>query len=99
MIRFSTTINRKVCVTGKSGYFVKNCEKISYGSFFEEKYQWFRQCTQISLKFHNPGFTCRSLKRFPLCYSSSKALSDDISVTLKFKTAFNPWLFLRQKKT
>ena len=40
-------------------------------------------CTQISLTSHNSGFTCRSQKRFSLFYSSSKALSADISLTLK----------------
>ena len=49
-------------------------------------------------KSHDSGFTCRSQKRFPLCYSSSKALSDDISLTLKLKTAFNPWLFCVKQK-
>ena len=44
---------------------------------------------QISLKSHNSGFTCRSQKRFSLFYSSSKALSNDVSLTLSLKTAFN----------
>ena len=48
-------------------------------------------CTQISLKSHNWGSTCRSQKRFSLFYSSSKALSDDISLTWKLKTAFSPF--------
>ena len=38
---------------------------------------------QISLKSYKSGFTCRSQKRFSLFYSSSKALSNDISLTLK----------------
>ena len=46
---------------------------------------------QISLRSYNSGFTCRSQKRFPLFYSSSKALSNDISLTLKLWTAFNPF--------
>ena len=40
---------------------------------------------QISLKSYNSGFTCRSQKRFSLFYSSSKALSNNISLT------FNPF--------
>ena len=48
-------------------------------------------------KSHDSGFTCRSQKRFPLCYSSSKALSDDISLTLKFKTAFTHGYFASKK--
>ena len=55
------------------------------------KIVWFGGCTQISFKSHNLGFTCRSQKRFSLFYSSSKALSDDISLTWKLKTAFNPF--------
>ena len=53
---------------------------------------WFRGCTQISLKSHNSGFTCRGQKRFSQFYSSSKALSDDIS---KILTA----LFLKFNKS
>ena len=55
------------------------------------KIVWFQGCIQISLKSHNSGFTCRSQKRFSLFYSSSKALSDDISLTWNIKTAFNPF--------
>ena len=40
---------------------------------------------------NNSGFTCRCQKRFSLFYSSSKALSDDTSLTWKVKTAFNPF--------
>ena len=47
----------------------------------------------MSFKSPNLGFTCRSQKRFPLFYSPSNALFDDISLTLKLKTAFNPWVF------
>ena len=48
-------------------------------------------CNQISLKSHNSGFMCRSQKRFSLFYSSSKAVSNNISLNLKSKTAFNPF--------
>ena len=68
----------------------KTVKKISEGSFFKEKCgsgRWNR----ISLKSYNSGFTCRSQKRFSLFYSSSKALSNDISLTLKLWTAFNPF--------
>ena len=64
--------------------------KMSGGSFFKEKYGsggW----NQSSLKSYNSGGTCRSQKRFSLFYSSSKALSNDISLTLKLQTAFNPF--------
>ena len=40
---------------------------------------------------NNSSFTCRCQKRFSLFYSSSKALSDDTSLTWKVKTAFNPF--------
>ena len=36
----------------------------------------------ISLKSHNSGFTCRRQKRCSLFYSSSKVLSDDVSLLL-----------------
>ena len=88
MIRFWPTI--KTCVSGKSAYFAKNCEKIPEGSFFKEKYGsggW----NQISLKSYNSGLTCRSQKQFSLFYSSSKALSNDICLTSKFFTASNPF--------
>ena len=63
---------------------------MSEGSFFKEKYGS-GGCNQISLKSHNSGCTCRSQKRFSRFYSSSKALSNDISLTLKLKTPFNPF--------
>ena len=66
----------------------KTVKKISEGSFFKEKYGsggW----NQISLKAYNSGFTCRSQKRFSLFYSSSKALSNDTSLTFKLWHAFN----------
>ena len=68
----------------------KTVKKISEGSFFKEKYGS-GGCNQISFKSHNSGFMCRSQKQFSLFYSSSKALSNDISLTLKLKTAFNPF--------
>ena len=52
-------------------------------------------CDQISLESHTSGFTHQSQKRFSMFYSSSEFLSDDISLALKLKTAFNPfWLRL-----
>lgn len=68
----------------------KTVKEISEGSFFKEKYGS-GGGNQSSLKSYNSGGTCRSQKRFSLFYSSSKALSNDISLTLKLQTAFNPF--------
>ena len=62
----------------------KTVKKISEESFFKEKYGsggW----NQISLISYNKGCTCRSQKRFSLFYSSSKALSNDVSLSLNYK--------------
>ena len=95
MIRFWPTIkglcHRKISLFCKNQSILqKTVKKISEGSFFKEKYgsgEW----NQLFLKSHNSGFTCRGQKRFPRFYSSSKALSNDISLTLKLKTPFNPF--------
>ena len=60
----------------------KTVKKMSEGSFFNEKYGSGGR-NQISLKSYNSGFTCRIQKRFSLFYSPYKALSNDISLTLK----------------
>ena len=75
-----------VCATRKSAYFAKNCEKISQGPFFKEMYGS-RGCTQISLKSHNLDFTCVVARNG----FRSFTLSDDISLTWKLKTVFNPF--------
>ena len=88
MIRFWPTI--KGLCHRKISLFSKNSEKNIRGIVFKETYGssgW----NQISLKSHNSGFTCRRQKRFSRFYSSSKALSNDISLTVKLKTPFDPF--------
>ena len=89
MVRFWPTI-KGMCHRKISLICQKLWKKMSGGSFFKEKYGS-RGWNQISLKSYNSGFTCRIQKRFSLFYSSSKALSNDISLTLKLWTAFNPF--------
>ena len=79
-----------LCHLKISLFWKKLWKKISEGSFLKEKY-CSEGCNEISLKSHNSSFTCRSQKRFSLFYSPSKALSNDVSLTLKLKTAFNPY--------
>ena len=83
MIRFWPTI-KGLCHRKISLFCKKTVKKKKEGSFFKEKYGS-GGCNQISLKSHNSGFTCRGQKRFSLFYSSSKALSTDISLTFKLK--------------
>ena len=59
--------------------------------FVSSVVQWRQNSIVPGVHSNNSGFTCRSQKRFSLFYSSSKALSDDISLTWKLKTAFNPF--------
>ena len=88
MIRFWPPI-KGLCHRKIRLFCKKTMKKISEVSFLRKS--MVPGCNQISLKSHISGFTCRSQKRFSRFYSSCKALSNDISLTLKLKTPFNPF--------